>query len=154
MILYVSEFGADNVQKYSNLPVIHAFKVSTQAIAESVRIGSLIGYPKVSPSGTSQDYPQFYGTYAGAINKGDQVMMVAGNVYDPAGGSVSQVQFFVDGVKVGTGSHDASVPHGEHNWQLLIQTSSLSSGTHKVTATAATTAGAVGEAATWSLVVK
>lgn len=153
-ILYVSEFGADNVQQFSNLPVIHAFKIDKQAIGENVRIGSLIGYPTVARSGSSQDYPQFYGTYAGPINRGDPVMMVAGNVYDPSGGSVSQVTFFVDGVKVGIGVHDSAVPNGEHNWQLLIQTSSLASGLHQVTAVAQTTAGVTSVAAMCNLVIK
>jgi len=124
-IIYFAARGNDTIAPGSSLPVFYAWTVNLNAtISQNPIIGSLSSTYNVFPDfvlGDSTPIP--YPTHGV-----DDIIVVAGNVFIPSG-SVSEVKFYygsTNGTLLGTGT-PSSVPHGSHNWELVIHAASQGS---------------------------
>jgi hypothetical protein len=165
--LYVSILGADNAT-FNSLPLIEVFQVTTTSATGPVapQIGTLSGSPSVTPNTGSAyfDMPLGSGTLAGPVPAGTPVLLTAGNVYDiNAGGSITQVNFYLDSNKDGTletatdtllGSGTPStIANAGHNWNLTISTGGLASGSYTIFAQAVDANGLLSAPIAWTLTI-
>jgi chitodextrinase len=143
--LYVSVTDADNVQSYTNLPLIEVFQVSlpsgtgTPTLA-APQIGTLAATSLApAPSGSTSPY------LPGPTPKGTNVLLTAGNVFAiNSGDSIKQVAFYITSnnsapfstasdTLLGTGTGTKNMPNGaSSNYTLTISTSNLAAGTYTI----------------------
>jgi PKD repeat protein len=165
--LYVSVEGADTASPYTYLPLIYVYQVNVPSGTQpqaAPQIGTLTGAPSITPnpnypSSDGAEVPQWDGTYAGAVNAGDPVILTAGNVYAlNAGDRITQVAFYLvtstgSQQLLGYGQPDTVDPHATQNYQLRISTSGMASGKYTILAQATDSDGLVSDPITWTLTI-
>ena len=153
--IYMAIPNADNEVPYSHLPLIEVFQVNVPTgtpVAAPPQIGTLAATPSIPPDpnypSPGSSPPQWFGTYAGPINEGDNAVLTAGNVYAiTSGANITQVAFYLSSdnsdpfssndTLLGYGTGTQNLPNGgSTNWALTISTEGLSSGTYTIFAQA------------------
>jgi PKD repeat protein len=135
--VYVSVIDADNVQAYTDLPLIEVFQVNLNAAGTTSPAAPQVGTLAATPSTQAP----------GAIAPGTAVTLTAGNVYDIANsGSITQVAFYLAAgsnatFNAGTDQHlgngsPSTIANANHNWTLTFSTTGLTAGTYTLFARA------------------
>jgi len=154
--VYVVAMNADTEADSSSLPLVEVFQVTVPTgtpAAAPPQIGTLTAAPSITPnpnypSSDGAQVPQWVGTYAGPVKRGDPIVITAGNVYAlNSGDSITQVSFYISSnnsapfsssdTLLGHGTGAQNLPTGgSTNWTLTASTSGLASGTYTIFAQA------------------